>query len=244
MRPELAQVVAAWPLGASLAAAVALQGVYAGRRRSALNEALHELRRPLQTLALAASAEPVERAGPVPGAVAMAASALERLEREINGDSVEPLRVAVAVRPLLEAARCRWQERAASAGASLSLVDPAAELRVEADPLELARALDNLIANALEHGGPEIRIAARRRDGGLELAVLDSGAAAVRPSWRRSRLVATTARISGRGRRGHGLRIVRRLAAVHGGELRLRATEAGTEAAIRLPLSGETGGRR
>ena len=37
-----------------MAAAVAAQGLRAGRRRSALNEALHELRRPLQAVALAA----------------------------------------------------------------------------------------------------------------------------------------------------------------------------------------------
>ena len=47
MRLELAQLVAAWPLGVSLAAAAVAQGIHAGRRRSALNEALHELRRPL-----------------------------------------------------------------------------------------------------------------------------------------------------------------------------------------------------
>src|SRR4249919_2186392 len=52
LTPELAEVVAAWPLGATLAAAVAVHGLQVGRRRSALNEALHELRRPLQALAL------------------------------------------------------------------------------------------------------------------------------------------------------------------------------------------------
>ena len=65
--------------------AVTAQGLRAGRRRSALNEALHELRRPLQAIALAVlgprvGAPPVSRAR-----CELAAAALERLDREING---------------------------------------------------------------------------------------------------------------------------------------------------------------
>ena len=80
---ELFQIVPGWPVVLSMAAAVAMQSLRAGRRRSALNEALHELRRPLQAVALAgprfggsaAAGEPIE----------LAAAALERLDREING---------------------------------------------------------------------------------------------------------------------------------------------------------------
>lgn len=50
----LAEFVAGWPVAASLAVAVVAQGLRAGRHRTALNEALHELRRPLQAIALAA----------------------------------------------------------------------------------------------------------------------------------------------------------------------------------------------
>ena len=45
--------VAGWPLGVTLAAALVGDRVRKARRRAALNRALHELRRPLQALALA-----------------------------------------------------------------------------------------------------------------------------------------------------------------------------------------------
>ena len=88
MTLELTQLVDAWPLGASLAAAAA-QGLLAGRRRTALNEALHELRRPLQVLALIPPTAAAERAPAVEGEVQMAATALGWLEREINGGALD-----------------------------------------------------------------------------------------------------------------------------------------------------------
>jgi len=45
-------------------------------------------------------------------------------------------------------------------------------------------------------------------------------------------------RLAGRRRHGHGLRIVRRVAARHGGSFRLRRSPSGTEACLELPLSG------
>jgi signal transduction histidine kinase len=237
---ELAQIASAWPLGASLAAALALQGVQAGRRRGALNEALHELRRPLQTLALATPAERPGQPSPIPGAVKMAATALERLEREVNGEAVTPVRVPTPVAPLLYSALARWQARALAAGASLSLPAAAGAATIDADPLEIARALDNLIANAIEHGGSEILLEASEGDRGLTLAVVDSGRGAGLGRRRRT-LAAALARISGRGRRSHGLPIVRRIAIAHGGGFRLLATRRGTEAVIALPLSSLEG---
>ena len=44
------------------------------------------------------------------------------------------------------------------------------------------------------------------------------------------------ARLSGRRRHGHGLRVVRRIAAAHRGDFRLRRSERGTEAVIELPV--------
>ncbi len=241
MKLELAQVATvAWPFGASLAAAVAARGLYAGRRRTALNEALHELRRPLQALALAAPpAQPGEPSAIV-GSVQMAATALERLEREINGESLGSARAPIAVRPLLDSAVARWRARAALAGSSLALRWQAGEATVDGNRCEVAQALDNLIVNAIEHGGPEIVVEARLRPGGLCLAVLDSGRGS-RPDSRRESPAELVARLSGRSSHGHGLRVVRRTAAAHGGEFRLRVSERGTEAALELPLSGLAG---
>jgi signal transduction histidine kinase len=239
VRLELAQVVAAWPLGVSLAAAVALQSVYVGRRRGALNEAVHELRRPLQTLVLTAPAAHRADPAPIHAAARTAATALERLEREINGDPNPPRREPTPVRPLLVSALSRWRRRAELAGASLALSMPVDAGRVEADRSEIDRAVDNLIANALEHGGSEILLEARAGGGRVALAVLDSGRAD-RPRARRLSLAAALARVSGRARHGHGLRIVRRIARAHGGSFRLRPTRRGTEGVIWLPALERT----
>lgn len=237
MTLEIAQVVAsAWPLGVSLAAAAVAQGVHAGRRRGALNEALHELRRPLQALALAPATG--AEAGPglgLEGSVRMAAAALERLEREINGETSKPPRVPLSARPLLEAAVGRWRGRAALAGGSLRLDWRAGEAAVEGDRGELARAIDNLIVNALEHGGPEVVVAAEVDADRLRVAVLDSGRGS-RPAARRESPAELVARRLGGGRRGHGLRVVRRVAGAHGGEFELRVTARGTAAVLALPL--------
>jgi len=235
---ELGQLVAAWPLGASLAAAVAVGGLHAGRRRTALNEALHELRRPLQALALAAPGAGQAEPSTIQGAVQMAASALERLEREINGDSVIPSRGPLCVRPLLDSVVGRWRARAALAGGSLSLCWQAGEAMIDGDRGEVARALDNLIVNAIEHGGPEIVVEARARRGRLHVAVVDCGRES-RPESRRESPAELVARLSGRRLHGHGLRVVRRTAAGHGGDFRLHSSARGTEAVLELPLSGE-----
>lgn len=238
--PELAQIVAAWPIGVSLAAAVTAQGLYAGRRRTALNEALHELRRPLQALALAAPGARSQEPAAIQGSVQLAATALERLEREINGDGVKAAVAPLSVRPLLDAAIARWRQRAALSGGSLALRWQAGEAMVDGDRGEIAQALDNLIVNALEHGGPEIVVEARTRLGRLCIAVADCGREA-RPDARRQSPAELVARLSGRRLRGHGLRVVRRTAAAHGGDFRLRHSEQGTEAILDLPLAGEVG---
>jgi two-component system sensor histidine kinase MtrB len=238
--------LAVWPAlggaGATLAAAVR-----DGRRRTALNERLHELRRPLQALALMAPAA-AGGASAGDGPVEMAAAALARLEREINGEGEAEARAALAVRPLLEAARRRWSSRAALAGATVALRWDAGEAAVEGDRIELAAAIDNLISNALEHGGPRIELAADLVGGRICLAVVDSGSGAGRRTREREALLrgrearrrrearAPFARLSGRARHGHGLRLVRRTAEEHGGTFALHRGEQGTSAVLELPL--------
>lgn len=237
MTPPLAEVVAAWPLGASLAAAVAVQGLRTGRRRTALNEAVHELRRPLQALALVRpGAIPAEPAA-IQGSVQMAAAALERLEREINGEAPPSVWETLPAQPLLQSVVRRWQARAALVGGSLSLRWNGGEAMIEVDRCAVAQALDNLVVNAIEHGGPEIVVEARAGRGVLRVAVVDSGREA-RPRSRRESPAELIARLSGRRLHGHGLRVVRRTADAHGGHFRLRCSARGTEAIFELPLSG------
>jgi signal transduction histidine kinase len=232
LTPVFAQVAAGWPLAASLAA-VAVRGVYSGRRRSALNECLHELRRPLQALALAA---PAGRAEAAESSLQLAAQALERLDREINGGGRPPVRsAAVCADSLVGAAAARWRPWAERQGGALEVRREAGGALVAADPAALGQALDNLVVNAIEHGGPRLRLEARREAGELVLAVVDSGRRrGPAPSQRASRAVD---RLRGRHRHGHGLRVVRRVAAEHGGCFVLRRSRQGGEARLRLPLA-------
>ncbi|MGE0068365.1 MAG: sensor histidine kinase [Solirubrobacterales bacterium] len=202
------------------------------RRRAVLNEAVHELRRPLQALALVAggSAE-------VEQSVQLAAAALERLDREINGAAAADARAPLRVRPLLESAVARWRRRADLAGGSLELRWRAGDPIVHGDLCGMLQALDNLVLNAIEHGGSRIVVEATSGERGVRVAVVDSGGSP-RPGPRpaASRLAG---RLGGRGRRGHGLRVVRRTAAAHGGRFDLRRSAAGTEAVLELPLLAE-----
>ncbi|MEX2106291.1 MAG: ATP-binding protein [Solirubrobacterales bacterium] len=239
LSPELSQIVAGWPFAASLAAVATARSLWMGRRRMALNEALHELRRPLQALALVSPGTPAALPEGLDLSVEMATTALERLDREINGAPAATVTEALSARPLLEAAVGRWRGRAVLAGGSLELGPRAADAVLGGDRCEIAQALDNLIVNAIDHGGPRIRVGATLAHGRLRIAVVDSGRRS-RPESRRESPAELIARLSGRRRHGHGLRIVRRTAAAHGGDFRLRCSETGTEAVLELPLlSGE-----
>jgi signal transduction histidine kinase len=240
MAPELAQIASGWPLAASMAAAVTARGLIAGRRRTALNEALHELRRPLQALVLATPATRAESPA-LAGSVRMATAALERLDREINGRSASAARAPFRVGAELDAAVERWRDRAALAGGSLRLRRGAEGVAISGDRAEFAQALDNLIINSIEHGGPHVVLAASLGPGVLRVLVIDSGRGSRRGSRRPGSTESILSRISGRRRHGHGLRVVRRIAAAHGGDFRLRCSETGTEATLVLPLLGGGG---
>jgi signal transduction histidine kinase len=207
-----------------------------GTRRAALNEALHELRRPLQALALAVAAGRAGSGG-VESSLFLVTAAVDRLDEEINGRGPRGEPRAVPVRPLLEAAVGRWRSRARRAGGELSLVR-ASPTVVEGDPLELAQALDNLIVNAIEHGGPRVEVGARRRGPLVRIAVADSGRAGSGVS-RSGSLSVALAGLTGRSRRGHGLAVVRRVARAHGGRFELRRSERGSVATLELPLADE-----
>jgi signal transduction histidine kinase len=163
----------------------------------------------------------------------MVTSALDRLDREINGADAAAVRAPILARALVGSAVGRWKGRAALVGGSLELRWRAGGAVLSGDRGEVAQALDNLIVNAIEHGGPAIVVEGSTAAGRLCVSVTDSGA---RPDSRRESPAELIARLSGRRRHGHGLRVVRRTAAAHGGSFRLRCSERGTEALLDLPL--------
>ena len=234
MALEFAEVLAGFPLAASFAIAGGVSLLREGRRRSSLNEAVHELRRPLQVLALSLPAD-AEAARVIQSSLHMATAAVDRLDREINGGRAPAANVSTAVRSVVEEALVRWQRRADATGRSLGLVWEGGDPLLRGAGVELGQALDNLISNAFEHGGGGIRVEASEDCGLLRIVVLDEGRVG-RP--RRHGRLSVGARLGGRCRHGYGLRVVRRVAAQHGGSFWLRRSSRGPEAGLELPLDG------
>jgi signal transduction histidine kinase len=211
--------IAGWPLCLMLAVVIAGDRVREARRRRGLNRALHELRRPLQALVLAAG--PAD--GPGPHAVRVALAALGDLDRAINGGPRRLARRPIACRALVEPAVERWRGPAAAARRSLVLNWRAGSPLVIADPDRIAQALDNLIDNALRHGGLRVRVEASLSPIGVRIAVTDGGPA----RFGRKR--------EHDPRHGHGLEIVAAIASEHGGRFEMRRGPAGTTAILELP---------
>ena len=233
MAVELAEVAAGLPAAVSLALAGGITNLREGRRREALNEAVHELRRPLQVLSLSLPGDS-SPAAPIESSLRLAAVALERLECEVNGGSHEEAASEVSIGRLIEEAAERWRKPAVFRARTLEVDWNGDMTFVHGDRFSLSQALDNLLSNAIEHGGGKVRIRGRRRGNWVRISVTDAGAAST---------VEAAARRPRGNRHGHGLRVVARIAKSHGGSFALRRTTRGAEAILQLPIC-EQGSRR
>lgn len=233
---ELAELAAGLPAAASFAMAGGISALREGRRRTALNEAVHELRRPLQAIALSAPAS-ANRLEAFESSLRMATAAVDRLDREINGGPARGPVAATPLREVVEAAVGRWRARAALEGRVLSLRWEAGDPRLASDPVELVQAVDNLISNGLDHGSGEVAVESTRAGGIVRLVVLNRKR--LRPAGPSRRGEGLRARIRGSRRHGHGLRIARRLTARSGGSLRFARRGDRCEAVLELPVPGE-----
>ena len=184
------------------------------RLRRRLRECLHELRRPAQLLALT---EGEDRGG----ALEQLAAGLDDLGAAVDGRPTERRRQRVVLDDLLAEASARW----AASPVRFELDAPAAEL--DCDRVRLGMAIDNLIANGLEHGGDVVRVDAAAAGRAVRVEVRNPGAAPPRARRRRD------------PRRGHGLRLVGREIEAERGSAEAPRFEAGeTVAAVELPRGG------
>jgi C4-dicarboxylate-specific signal transduction histidine kinase len=197
-----------------------------GHKRT-LNRALHELRRPLQALLLLEEGNGRPAAAPPAasrrGLLELATSALQDLDGVLNGGmpSRQPRRFSC--REAAMACLERWRAQAERAG-GIRVYWDAGPAVVEGDPARLGQALDNLLANAIEHGGPPIVMTAARVAGRLRITVANG----LKP------------RVASRApdpRRGHGTNVVSEAASAHGGRFALCQTATGCVAALELPLA-------
>ncbi len=210
-------------------------------------DASHQLRTPLTGLRLR-----LEALETVPGAEQDAAKAqqeVDRLERLVEdllrlARSSEPggAPARVDLRACAAGAVERWAGPAEQAGVALVAHDDGRPTTVDADPSDLAQALDNLVANAVRAtpAGGRVTITTGRRGERVLLAVTDTGPGV--PEAERARIFERFTRGSGGVRgtgSGLGLPIARELVRRWGGELRLAPGAPGVgatfEAGFREP---------
>jgi len=215
---------------------LAAREAWGAHRRTLVNRALHEARRPLQAIALSMPSAPGSMSPALP--VWQAIQALGEVDRRVNGGAPDRIRPEpVACRCMVEACVRRWQSRARMAGAGIEFRWTGPEALVTGDPAALSAAVENLILNAIEHGGPRIVVRALVLGQRLRVEVSDEGGRAGRAARRPG--APDLARVTGRDRHGHGLAVVRATCKEHGGRLEADLGEAGSRAAIILPCEAK-----
>jgi signal transduction histidine kinase len=197
-----------------------------GHKRT-LNRALHELRRPLQALLLledgsgrVAAAPPVASRR---GLLELATSALHDLDGVLNGAAPARSLRRFSCRESLMACLERWRPQVTHSG-DVRVYWDAGPAMIEGDPARLAQALDNLLANAFEHGGPPVVVTGARVAGRIRITIANG----IRPDRAAHR---------SDPRRGHGTDVVAEVAGAHGGRFALCQTGSGCVAALELPLA-------
>jgi signal transduction histidine kinase len=229
------------------------------RQRSALNRALHEIRRPLQALALLAPGFPAlaghgraaghDRvpglsgpvADPVGDPVLQAISAVGQLDRELNGGPAVPVRAeTIACRLMADACVRRWQSRARLSGASIELAWSGHDVLVRGDGVALAAALENVIVNAIEHGGPRVTVAGHAVGRRVRIEVRDNGRDA-RETEHRGSPAEILARLRAGSAHGHGLAVASATVLNHGGKFETEFSDRGSRVVILLPVASRHG---
>jgi signal transduction histidine kinase len=209
----------------------------AAARQEAVTRACHELRGPLAAARLGLdlggrgrtlSAAQLRAIGSELGRASLA---LDDLAEARRGGARPPIEAGlVDLCALLTDSVEAWRASASAAGVELQLAERAATAVVRGERLRLAQAAGNLIANAIEHGGPRIQVEVSVSGGLAQIGVCDDGPGlpdSISDLTRRAR--------RGGGTRGRGLAIVAGIAAVHGGRLRAVSAERGAHLIIELP---------
>ena len=218
--------------------ACVLAGGLLWRRRclSLVAQASHELRGPLQAalLGLHGLEDPGDgaRLAAIDLELRRAARAVEDLSAAAGGRRAADSAADVELGDLLAEASVAWELMAAHRGVGLVVEPSPVPVVVRADRLRLAQALANLVANAVEHGGGEVRVRARAAGGHGRVEITDGGPGLPAPV---ADLVAAAR--GRRERRGHGLALAALIARRHGGRLVTAPSPRGARLVLELPLA-------
>jgi two-component system, OmpR family, sensor kinase len=210
------------------------------REHRFVDEASHELRTPLAILkaeldlALARPRSQAELEATVRSA-SVETDQLVQLAEDLlvlartNGGRLPLRRTPVSLRALLLDSAAPFQARARAIGAPIEIV--AADEQVELDPVRLRQAVQNLLDNAIRHGGggQPIVVTGQRAGGAVRITVEDGGRGfpprvldrAFEP-FARSPVLA-----DGGPGAGLGLTIVKAVAEAHGGHASAANSENG-----------------
>jgi signal transduction histidine kinase len=207
---------------AALAAVESTRLLRDARRSRRMNRAVHELRRPLQAIALTLEARSPDLVG-AEACLEQARRALLDLDATVNGRRPGTSVCRARIGEVVAALDCRWRF------ADVEVESPERDLDIEVDFDRLSAALDNLVANALRHGTGIVHVRATADHAKARFEVRDEGPRVL------------PARSGSDPRHGHGLEVVAGVAATHGGSLSPAspADGGGTLAAISLPLAGD-----
>jgi len=210
------------------------------RQTALVADAGHELRGPLCAARLGLHGlEDAERAAALELELRRAALALDDLTAAARGRRAGERPELVDVGALLDDAAEAWRPLARAFGAELEVEPVRGRALVRADPVRLAQACGNLVANAVEHGGSPVRVRGRVLPGRVRVEVQDAGPGLPRPvrelversGHRRRRLARAQPGLA----RGRGLSIAAGIAARQGGRLATAPSAHGARLVLELP---------
>src|SRR5205085_2133466 len=151
------------------------------------------------------------------------------------------VRLEEIVADVLEMTRGRWQDAARAAGLEIAVDTTLAPAPpIAGDPAALRELLTNLVLNAVDAlpRGGRVTIETRAADGGVVLAVTDTGVGMPEEVRRRAHEPFFTTK--GVKATGLGLSVAYGIARRHGGDLTLQSEEGrGTTVLVHLPASVE-----
>ena len=250
-----------WMVACLVAVLAVRQAVLADRLGVRAAEAAHELRGPLCAARLALTG--LERAFPDAPAVVRSIAAID-LELDRAGLALDELsgagtgrrrrdaipssarREPVDLVALGRAAEPAWRALADARSTALELRMNRNPVWVLGDPRRLLQGIENMVANACEHGRGTVRVTVAKTGNVARVEVSDEGdgpsRAVIARARRRARRRGTLGSCA--SLRGHGMVVSARAAAEAGGSLSVRQTPTGTVVSLELPSDDPAGRRR